>query len=172
MPINREVTFQSGMMNSTFAQGTVGLNILIVTQLPATGSSKYIYGVQAVNQLTDNIPVLHLYVYFNNQWYAIADSRLTIYHNSYSQAEYVAQKAYWDLMNEISVAREVLNTLIAEEADEEDIAEAQATLDALVAQKSTKLSAWNAAKAAAETAENAGKAALEQARANIVPSED
>ena len=172
MPINREVTFQSGMMNPAFAQGTVGLNILIVTQLPATGSSKYIYGVPGVNEVIDGIPVLRLYVYFNSQWYAITDSRYYNINGAAIQTEATAEKAYWDLMGEISVAREVLAKLIAEEADEEDIAEAQATLDALVAQKSTKLSAWTTAKTAAESARTAGKNALDNSKANIVPSEE
>lgn len=172
MPINREVTFQSGMQKSTFAQGTVGLNILIVSQLPATGNSKYIYGVPGVNEVIDGIPVLRLYVYFNSQWYAITDSRYYNINGAAIQTEATAEKAYWDLMGEISVAREVLAKLIAEEADEEDIAEAQATLDALVAQKSTKLSAWTTAKTAAESARTAGKNALDNSKANIVPSED
>lgn len=172
MPINREVTFQSGMMTPAFAKGTVGLNILIVSQLPETGSSKYIYGVPGVNEVLYGIPVLRLYVYFDSQWYAITDSRFININGGAIQTEATAEKAYWDLMGEISVAREVLAKLIAEEADEEDIAEAQATLDALVAQKSTKLSAWTAAKTAAESARTAGKAAIDNSIANIIPSED
>ena len=185
MPNNRTVTFQSGMTRTVsqfatgtgmehpaFAQGTVGLNILIVSQLPATGDSKYIYAVPGVNEVIDGIPVIRMYIYFNSQWYALTDSRTVNINGADIQTEHTAETNYWNLMNEIAVAREVLETLIAEEADQEDIDDAQDTIDALVAQKATKLAAWNAAKSAATSARTAGKNAIENSRSNIVPSGD
>ena len=184
MPTNRTVTFQrgvsrtvaqyesgTGMSHPAFLQGTVGINILIVSQLPAVGDSKYIYAVPGVNEVIDGIPVIRMYIYFNNQWYALTDSRYINVNGTAEQTAHTAETEYWNLMNQIAVAREVLNKLIDEEADQEDIDAAQDTLDGLEAQKETKFNAWTSAKSAATAARAAGVAALNESRANIVDSE-
>lgn len=157
MGISRDVRFQTGFRANAFHQGTSGLNILIVKELPAIGSPLYSYAVPGVNEFMHGVQIIRLYIYKNNQWYALAGvNGLTGANGTAVQAECSGRQTYWSKVNAWSEAYDTLWALKNDpDATAEEIAAAEAAL-------ATAKDEWDAAKetyGALVTAANSEKTA-------------
>lgn len=143
--------------NVPFMQGTSGFNMLLVEELPAIGSTHYLYAVPGVNEFSHGVQMVRLYIYKNNQWYALAGCNGFAGANGPAvQAKCSYEQTYW---SKVTAWSEAYDTLYALQNDQNATAEEISAAEAALA---TAKDEWDAAKAtydALVTAANSEKSA-------------
>lgn len=174
MGFNKTVEFRSGFQSPAFRQGTAGLNILIVSELPATGNSGYLYLVPDVNHYYRGIPVMTMFMYQNSQWVCLSMAHVLDTHGGTASqaASTYYQTTYLDAAHLLNQKEKALENVKANpDATAEQIAAAEAELATAKAAYTTCRTEYAALRKAAHAEYLANVTAKKNAVKNITSYE-